>query len=57
MLKSLIKEKRDGLIIGSACSSGELFNAIQRNKTGEEIDKILDFYDFIEIMPLDNLLS
>lgn len=55
MLKSLIKEKRDGLIIGSACSSGELFNAIQRNKTGEEIDKILDFYDFIEIMPLDNL--
>ena len=55
MLKSIIKEKRDGLIIGSACSSGELFSAVQRNKSRQEIEKILEFYDFIEIMPLDNI--
>lgn len=55
MLKSLVKQKREGLIIGSACSSGEVFSGVQKNKTKEEMEKILDFYDFIEVMPLDNL--
>ncbi|WAW14146.1 PolC-type DNA polymerase III [Peptostreptococcus equinus] len=54
ILKSKLKELREGLIVGSACSSGELYNAVQRNKSDEEIRDILDLYDFIEVMPLSN---
>ena len=54
ILKSLLLEKREGLIVGSACSSGELYNAVVRHKSEKEIEKILELYDFIEIMPLEN---
>lgn len=54
ILKSILLEKREGLIIGSACSSGEVYSAVQRNKSEKEIEKILELYDFIEIMPLEN---
>ncbi|MDU3423095.1 MAG: PolC-type DNA polymerase III [Peptostreptococcus sp.] len=54
ILKSLLLEKREGLIVGSACSSGELYNAVVRHKSEKEIEKILGLYDFIEIMPLEN---
>nr|WP_288323263.1 PolC-type DNA polymerase III [uncultured Peptostreptococcus sp.] len=54
ILKSLLLEKREGLMVGSACSSGELYNAVVRHKSEKEIEKILELYDFIEIMPLEN---
>lgn len=54
ILKSELLKRRDGLIIGTACSSGEVFNAVQRNKSFDEIEKILELYDFIEIMPIEN---
>ncbi|WP_101772748.1 PolC-type DNA polymerase III [Peptostreptococcus faecalis] len=56
ILKSFLSENRDGLFIGTACSSGELFNAVQRNKSEKEIEEIMKFYDFIEIMPVENNL-
>ncbi|MBQ2709798.1 MAG: PHP domain-containing protein, partial [Clostridia bacterium] len=52
--KSLITEHRDGLIIGSACEAGELYQAILENKTEREIENIADFYDYLEIQPLCN---
>ena len=52
ILRSEIEKLRDGLLIGSCCYEGEVFTQAA-TKSDEELTNIINFYDYVEVQPVD----
>lgn len=52
--KSVFLKHREGLLIGSACEAGELYQAVLNDAPAPEIARLVSFYDYLEIQPLGN---
>ena len=52
--KSLLNEHREGLLIGSACEAGELYQAVHEKRSAQQIARLAEFYDYYEIQPVGN---
>ena len=52
ILRSKLNELREGLLIGSGCYESEVF-VESRSKEGEELTNIINFYDYVEVQPVD----
>jgi DNA polymerase III subunit alpha, Gram-positive type len=52
--KSFIESHKEGLLIGSACEQGEVFTAVLNGQPDKDIEKIIEFYDYLEIQPDGN---
>jgi len=51
--RSVLQKYRTGLLLGTACDKGEVFETMMQ-KSAEEAEKAAEFYDYIEVQPPSN---
>ncbi|WP_096435372.1 PolC-type DNA polymerase III [Alteribacter populi] len=51
--RSVLAQHRTGILVGSGCDNGEVFDAMMQ-KAPEEVEDIARFYDYIEVQPPSN---
>ncbi|WP_373896042.1 PolC-type DNA polymerase III [Virgibacillus natechei] len=51
--RSLLQKFRNGILVGSGCDKGEVFETMMQ-KSAEEAEKVAEFYDYIEVQPPAN---
>ena len=52
--RSLLNQYREGLLLSPACEAGELYRAIVAGQPYEQLLRIADYYDYLEVQPLGN---
>lgn len=52
--KSIFNKYREGILIGSACEAGELYQALLNDASDDEIARLVEYYDYLEIQPVGN---
>ena len=52
--KSLLMECREGILVGSACEAGEVYRAVLSDQSEDQLEALVNFYDYLEIQPLGN---
>ncbi|TMW73243.1 PolC-type DNA polymerase III [Alteribacter natronophilus] len=51
--RSVLAKNREGILVGSACDNGEVFDAMMQ-KAPEEVEETARFYDYLEVQPPSN---
>ncbi|OZU90286.1 PolC-type DNA polymerase III [Virgibacillus indicus] len=51
--RSLLQKLRGGILVGSGCDKGEVFETMMQ-KSAEEAENVAQFYDYIEVQPPAN---
>ena len=52
ILRSVIEELREGLLVGSGCYESEIFTEA-RTKSDDELSNLIRFYDYVEVQPVE----
>ncbi|QGH34571.1 PolC-type DNA polymerase III [Gracilibacillus salitolerans] len=53
--RSKLKQYRKGILVGTACDKGEVFETMMQ-KSKDQAEKVAQFYDFIEVQPPENFV-
>ncbi len=52
--RSILDKYREGLLVGSGNLHGDLYQGILNRKSDEKLEEIAKYFDFLEVLPLDN---